>query len=166
MSGWSPCAPVLRLIMENRNCYCWNHGVQLKSNNPFNCVYAYRLGSSLEVHSRLRIISACSNTWYQFWMGKSVSVDHRTVMKLYLKVTVAHYAALCWLIPVGTRWQSICFPFRRICKVDGASLSILVWYGLISLVVRCSWSYWKTQRKYFSFLAFVGHTRVLLMYYL
>ena len=48
---------------------------------PFIFTYDDSLGFSLEGQSRFSVIFACSRKWYQFFMGKSGSVDQRSMIK-------------------------------------------------------------------------------------
>ena len=46
-------------------------GIQLYSKVPFRCVYNKILGFIIEIWRRLIVISACSRSWSQFYMGES-----------------------------------------------------------------------------------------------
>ena len=61
---------------------------------------------------RLSIISACSNSWYQFYMGKSRSIDQNPVMKWSFEVLIDIYDSLSQCIPGGTIWWYIHFILR------------------------------------------------------
>ena len=77
-------------------------GLQLKSNILFNCTYTNIFGSSLEICTRLSVISTCSNRQSQFYMGKLISLDQSPAMNWYLKVMITLYSELCQCIPEGT----------------------------------------------------------------
>ena len=84
-------------------------------------------------------------------------------MKCSLNVLIFHSAIFWQCIPGVDRLKSMSLTLSSIWKAGEASLSSLLYYGVSTLVSRCSWRSLKTRMNSLSDLAFMGLINVLFL---
>jgi len=98
-------------------------GVQLKSMGPCSCTQAERHWLMHDPLSKLSVSSAWGRSQSQRWMGNLLSVLQSLEMKWFLKVWMAHSAALRQWTCGGTNWKSMVSAVMNSCSEHEASLS-------------------------------------------